>query len=63
MKGRDTMETIIDALLNNSPAYVILAYLIYKDWKNTETVTKALTRLDTNVNRLITSLQKRGDNI
>ena len=57
------METIIDALLNNSPAYVILAYLIYKDWKNSETVTKALTRLDMNVNRLINSLQKRGDNV
>lgn len=55
------METIIDALLNNSPAYVILAYLIYKDYKNSDTVTKALTRIDMQLDRLCKAMIKKGD--
>lgn len=57
------MDGIINSLLNgNSPVYIILAYLIYKDWKNTEIVTKALTRIDIQLDKVCKQLSKRGDN-
>lgn len=57
------MNEIINALVNDSPAYVILAYLIYKDWKNSDTVTKALARIDLTLDRLCKQLSKRSDNV
>lgn len=51
------MNEIINALLGDSPVYVVLAYLLYKDWKNSETITAALTRIDM---RLDTGFKKLG---
>ncbi len=51
------MNEIINALLGDSPVYVVLAYLIYKDWKNSETITAALTRIDM---RLDSGFKKLG---
>ncbi len=53
------METIIDALLNSTPAFILLAYFVYKDNKSSDTITKALTRIDVSLDRLIKQLSRK----
>lgn len=42
----DSMENIINILVNNGSSVALLAYFIYKDNKFTETITKSLTAIN-----------------
>lgn len=53
------METIIDALLNNTPAFILLAYFVYKDNKSNDTITKALTRIDMQLEKLCKAMSRK----
>lgn len=56
------MSDIINMLVNNGVAVVIVAYFIYKDNKFNDTLVKSLTEITTTLKSMNVELSKTRDN-
>ena len=56
------MSDIINMLVNNGVAVVIVAYFIYKDNKFNDTLVKSLTEITTTLKNMNVELGKTRDN-
>jgi len=56
------MSDIINMLVNNGVAVVIVAYFIYKDNKFNDTLVKSLTEITTTLQSMNVELSKTRDN-
>lgn len=56
------MSDIINMLVNNGVAVVIVAYFIYKDNKFNDTLVKSLTEITTTLKSMNIELSKTRDN-
>lgn len=62
MRGGILMSDIINMLVNNGVAVVIVAYFIYKDNKFNDTLVKSLTEITTTLKSMNVELSKTRDN-
>lgn len=56
------MSDLINMLVNNGVAVVIVAYFIYKDNKFNDTLVKSLTEITTTLKSMNVELSKTRDN-
>lgn len=56
------MNDLINMLVNNGVAVVIVAYFIYKDNKFNDTLVKSLTEITTTLKSMNVELSKTRDN-
>lgn len=56
------MSDIINMIVNNGVAVVIVAYFIYKDNKFNDTLVKSLTEITTTLQSMNVELSKTRDN-
>lgn len=56
------MSDIVNMLVNNGVAVVIVAYFIYKDNKFNDTLVKSLTEITTTLKSMNIELSKTRDN-
>lgn len=52
MKGCDTMQDIINAIINNGAAVGLLIYFVFRDYKYINNLTLAVNTLQLSVNEL-----------
>ena len=57
MKGCDTMQDIINAIINNGAAVGLLIYFVFRDYKYINNLSAAVTTLQITVNELRSDIE------